>query len=365
MSIGARRDGVCGFGARQANAFGFPPRALDRHTRQEDKALLERKEINNLPQEWSGWLWYTDGGTIDNEPLGFTFGITNDIDADGRGRRLHLLIHPHPTALFAASAWTIPSKRPKWMATLARSDKLQPTHSLYDDLRHAEKTNSHILWIEQFHNVVIPLLRERNDAWAAKLRPLLQAISEQKAALDLHEADAMQPSAEAEAAATGAVPEDLDAVELFRRVLSLASGLSGKEPARIEVVSPLLLPEAKGRPVEDLLAGEFLLHFGGFLDERLRWHDFALGFRTTQTWLASLEQLGVAHDAAEKARAAVAKGYKQEWNTGWGTRRLGNLPWWDRFQFARLAAHITRVVVGELVDRSRDHDAQSKRRISR
>ncbi len=234
----------------------------------------------------------------------------------------------HPTALLADAVWTIPSKRPKWMATLARSDKLQPTHSLYDDLRHAEKTNSDILWIEQFHNVVIPLLRERNDAWAAKLRPLLQAISEQKAALDLHEADAMQPSAEAEAAATGAVPEDLDAVDLFRRVLSLASGLSGKEPARIEVVSPLLLPEAKGRPVEDLLAGEFLLHFGGFLDERLRWHDFALGFRTMQTWLASLEQLGVALDAAEKARAAAAKGTSRNGTPDgapgdWGTSHGG------------------------------------------
>src|SRR6266508_5055994 len=118
MSIGARRDGVCGFGARQANAFGFPPRALDRHTRQEDKALLERKEINNLPQEWSGWLWYTDGGTIDNEPLGFTFGITNDIDADGRGRRLHLLIHPTrrlclPTRS-GRSPRNVPSGWPRW-----------------------------------------------------------------------------------------------------------------------------------------------------------------------------------------------------------------------------------------------------------
>jgi len=337
--------------ASGANAFGFPPRVIDRHARDEDKKLLERHEITNLPPDWSGWLWYTDGGIIDNEPLGRTFSITSDIDADGRGRRLHLLIHPHPTALLADAAWTIPTSQPKWIATLARSDKLQRTHGLYDDLRHAEKTNSHILWVEQFHNAIIPLLQEHNDAWAAKLRPVLQALSEQKAALDLHEADAMRPSAEAEAATRGAVPVELDAVELFRRVLALASGLSGKEPARIEVVSPLLLPEAKSRPVEDLLAGEFLLHFGGFLDERLRWHDFALGYRSVQAWLSGLEEIGVAHDTAEQARTAVALGYKEEWNTGWGTRKLGNLPWRDRLQFVRLAAHMTRVIVGELVDR--------------
>lgn len=44
---------------------------------------------------------------------------------------------------------------------------------------------------------------------------------------------------------------------------------------------------------------------------------WSLGFRTIQTWLASLEQLGVAHDAAEKARAAAATEYKEKWNTGW------------------------------------------------
>jgi predicted acylesterase/phospholipase RssA len=337
--------------ASGANAFGFPPRALDRHVRDEDKALLGRKEITNLPPDWSGWLWYTDGGTIDNEPLGRTFDITNEIDADGTGRRLHLLIHPHPTALSTDAGWTIPTNRPNWTTTLARSDKLQRTHGPYDDLRHAEKTNSHIMWIRHFHNAVIPQLREHNAAWAAILRPVLQTLVEQKAALDLHEADAIQPSPQAERAAAGALPEDLDAIELFGRVLVLASGLSGKEPARIEVVSPLLLPEAKGRPVEDLLAGEFLLHFGGFLDERLRWHDFALGYRSMQAWLTGLEGLGVAQAPAELARNAVAARYEEGWNTGWGTRRLGNLPWRDRLQFVRLAEHVIRVLLGELLHR--------------
>ncbi|MGZ8578513.1 MAG: patatin-like phospholipase family protein [Actinomycetota bacterium] len=337
--------------ASGANTFGFPPKALNRKRRPEDLALLEDNKITNLPPDWSGWLWYTDGGTIDNEPLGRTFDIANAIDIDGEGRRLHLLIHPHPEKASTDTAWTVPSERPDWTATFLRSDKLQRSRGIYDDLRHAEKTNSRIIWSEHLRNAVTPLLREQNDAWASTLSQVLETITAEKAAIDRNEADAIEPSDEAREEAGDRVDEDLDAVELFRRVLAMATGLSGKEPARIEVVSPMLLPEAMHQPIEDLLAGEFLLHFGGFLNERLRWSDFDLGYRSMQVWLEGLEALGVDPARAAHARDAVAERHQEGWKTGWSTRTLGTLPWKDRLQVGGLLAHMARVVAGEVLSR--------------
>jgi hypothetical protein len=338
--------------ASGANTFGFPPQVLNRTTRPEDLALMGRGDITNLPPEWSGFLWYTDGGTIDNEPLGRTFDIANSIDVDGGGRRIHLLIHPHPQKGSAEPEWTLPGDRPAWTATVLRCDTLQRTRGIYDDLRRAEKTNSRLIWTEHFRNAVTPLLEEHDEAWRATLSQVLESFREQKAAIERKEPDAIQPSDEARQAAAP-VPEDLDAVELFRRVLAQASGLSGKHPARIEVVSPLLLPEAATTSMEELLAGEFLLHFGGFLNERLRWSDFALGYRSMQKWLERLEEFGVDPANAESARRAVSERYESAWATGWGAQTLRSLPWRDRLQVGRLALHMARVVIGEVVFRRR------------
>jgi hypothetical protein len=339
--------------ASAANAFGFAPKLLDRTKRPEDREMLARGEITNLPTDWSGSLWYTDGGTIDNEPLGRTFGIANDIDADGQGRRIHVLIHPHPTQASRDARWTVLSERPTWLGTFLRCDKLQRTHSLYDDLRTAEKTNSRLIWTEHLRNAITPLLEAANDEWVRVLWPVLHTILEQKEGIDRKEPDAIRPPDAEEKDAPLPSPPTNDATELFRQVLAVATGLGGKQPARIEVVSPLLLDEATGRRVEDLLAGEFLLHFGGFLDERLRWHDFALGYRSMQRWLEGLEGLGVDASDAELARTEVASRYRSEWNTGWGTKSLGSLPWSDRLDLARLATHIGRVAAGELMQRGR------------
>lgn len=332
--------------ASGANAFGFPPKVLHRRTRPEDIALLEN--IINLPPDWSGSLWYTDGGTLDNEPLGRTFDVANEIDADGSGRRVHLLIHPHPDAVSTDTAWTLPEQRPSWTATLQRCDRLQRSRGIYDDLRIAEKTNSRIMWAEHLRNAVTPLLEEHDEAWAPTLRQVWETIAEQKAAIDRREPDSIQPSDEARSEALGAIEPDLSAVESFRRILAAATGLSGKHPARIEVVSPHLLPEAKGSRVEDLLGGEFLMHFGGFLDERLRWNDFELGYRSAQIWLQGLEGLGLEPTDAAIARDEVARRYERRWKTGWGTRRLRSLPLRARADVARLSLHIGRVAIGEV-----------------
>ncbi len=335
--------------ASGANALGFPPRRLNRLVRDSDREMVARGEITNLPPDWAGWLWYTDGGTIENEPLGRTLHLANDIDRDGRGRRLHVLVHPHPTRPPRDDAWADPSARPFWTKTLIRSDKIQRTQTIFDDLRHVEKTNTRIVWTQHLLNAVTPLVEADRDAWAAALRQVLDTLTGQKAAIDRSEADAIQPSEQAMAEAARATGEEADAAALLGRVLSLVTGLSGKEEARVHVISPLLLPEAATTPVEDLLAGEFLSHFGGFLNERLRWNDFALGYRSTLVWLENLQELGIEPRSAQRAVDAVADRYDPAWETGAGTETLRSLPLEDRFRFARLVGHVARVAAGELI----------------
>ena len=42
-------------------------------------------------------LWYTDGGTLDNEPLGRALDLVAEAQDSDQVSRLHVLIHPHPT----------------------------------------------------------------------------------------------------------------------------------------------------------------------------------------------------------------------------------------------------------------------------
>src|SRR5687768_15245457 len=56
--------------ASGANALGFPPKLINRRRRAASQVdePIEKSKIANIPEH--GWLWYTDGGTINNEPLG-------------------------------------------------------------------------------------------------------------------------------------------------------------------------------------------------------------------------------------------------------------------------------------------------------
>jgi predicted acylesterase/phospholipase RssA len=331
--------------ASGANALGFPPRKLNRRVRPEDLAMLRSGRIGNLSSsDWSGWLWYTDGGTIDNEPLGRAFDVSNELDLDGTGQRLHLLIHPHPAAPLHDASWTQPEIHPKWVSTLARADKIQRTQSIYEDLRRAEKTNSRIRWKTLLEEQLLALAGDRPGLWADALKEVLSEIKGEKARIDRKEADAISGR-------SLAIKGDPDVEELLRDVLNLVTGLSGKQRVRVDVVSPLILPGGPDVRVEELLAGEFLAHFGGFLNERLRLNDFALGYRSMQEWLRGLEELNVAPRLAERARAAADGRYESSWDTHTGSARFRSLPLSDRWRFVRVAAHTLWVAIKELANR--------------
>ncbi len=303
------------------------------------------ERITNFPA--SGWLWYTDGGTIDNEPLGRTLDLANDMDREQPGgHRVHLLVHPHPSAPPADASWADPERQPEWTRTLARSEMIQRSQSLYEDLRHAEKTNSRIAWTNQVATVLAPLLEDTSAA-RESLSDLLHRIRGQKDALSIGSGHA----AEAPAADLTA-PSELN--DLLLRVLQEATGLAGKEGVRIEVVSPLILDDARDVRIETVLAGEFLAHFGGFLYQPLRISDFALGYRSMLKWLEGVRELDVGPVVAERMFDAASARYDRTWDRyRYGEATFRSLPLTAKLPFYKLAGHIVRLAAAELWKKDR------------
>ncbi|HVF12915.1 MAG TPA: patatin-like phospholipase family protein [Actinomycetota bacterium] len=237
--------------ASSANPLGFPPRGADRT---QDVDTYKKNGVLNFPD--SRFFWYTDGGMIDNEPLGRTIDLANTIDKSLEQSleydRILLLIHPHPQTPKQLMDWTQPDGAPSWAKTFIRADQMSRSQSLYDDLRRLEKSNSRIRWLKQVKPLLERLLKEANESQSsegsAAVDQVLQAarhVREEKASLKGR-------------VATG----ELTDRELLESLLNNISGLEGKREFRVEVISPSVL--AKKEPVDKLLAGEFLLHFGDF-----------------------------------------------------------------------------------------------------
>ncbi len=305
--------------ASGAHAAAFPPRVLDRRAYRDE---YEANGIVGFPA--GGRLWYTDGGTIYNEPLGRCLDLTQELDGDlpADATRLHLLVVPDPHLPLAATdpAWADPDAPPEWTRTLARAAAMVAAQSIYDDLRRAERRNSRLAWTAQLEAELEALLSGRPEAESA-LRSFVEGVRGERAAL----AGGLPKPA----------PEGL--APLLAAALHEATGLSGKRQVAIEAVSPLLLDP--GDPGKQL-SGEFLGHFGGFLDERLRRGDFALGYRATLAWLRE-QPFGL-------SPAAAAARYDSAWETGLAHAGLRDLPLRARRALYRLGLRIARIAWREL-----------------
>jgi predicted acylesterase/phospholipase RssA len=327
--------------ASGAHAAAFPPQGLDRGAA-DVQAAYERNGVEGFPP--SKFLWYTDGGTIDNEPLGRALGLTNELDSApddplGDAARLHMMISPDPARpTVGDDAWSTRAPTPTWPTTGLRAAKLLRVQRLYDDLREVEKTNSRIAWTRQVEETLVSIMSgQRRDAERA-LAEVADRIAEQKAALTGPE-DVRTPTRQ----------PDSPLAEAVRSALDAATGLSRKREVAVSVVSPLVLPEvADGSTnARKLLAGEFLGHFGGFLSQGLRENDFALGYRCMLCWLdqrKGLERHGLdpelARRAVESAVAARA-GWERKAGRAWiddlGGTTLENRPLGEQLQVLRLA----------------------------
>lgn len=330
--------------ASAANALAFRPVLLDRSG---DEAGYRARGIVNFPP--SKHLWYTDGGVLDSEPLTRTLDLVREVDQDSADdtRRIQLLVHPNPTGAPTGTAWADEKHPPTWLATLLRARDLQRTQSIYDDLLHLEQINTRLDWTRRLSDEIGPVLDDLDQDTSDRLREALVralgVIEGQRRALRAHEAD---PGA----APAQPVP-DKPVAELLRDAVARIAGIAGKERIALEVVSPLVLPEARTTAVSHMLAGEFLFHFGGFLAERLRQSDFDLGYRSTLEWLKAggLRDHGLDPTLDDEAftRATHAYQPRKDWRT-YGGVALSDLPWPERVALAPVLAHIARVVVHDV-----------------
>lgn len=305
--------------ASGAHAFAFQAKGLDRGG---DRADYLANGVTNFPE--SGWLWYTDGGTIDNQPLGRALSLTNALDAQFDGERLHLLVIPDPQFPITSDdpQWADRGREPLWPTTLERAASMAISQTLYDDLVQAEKTNSRLVWTAQ----LAELLGQHLPPEAAPALAELTARIEAQRSRDLGASSDEPPPP----------PSAADGIAaLTARALAATTGLHSKQPITVDAISPRILNAGARDEVHKLLAGEFLGHFGGFLQIGLRRSDFALGYECMLAWLAApdrgLAARGIDAADVDAAVAAARARVDEHWrNEGQMTlRKLGPRAWWE------------------------------------
>jgi hypothetical protein len=327
--------------ASGANEFGFPAQYLDRSADAADYAA------RGLTGPAVG-LWYTDGGTLDNEPLGHTADLSDQLDdgAPAGIRRIHVLIHPNVSGGPTGEAWADPDDPPTWVATLHRAFELQRTQSLFDDLRTLAKTSTRIRWLDQVLGTVESFVETLPTDDQARLHEALAdtfgAIQAEKAGLP--------------GAAPG--PElPPSAAELLGLAVETATGLGPKRRVGIEVISPLRLAKENDVPIERMLAGAALGHFGGFFDEKLRLSDFDLGYQCATTWMTTggWERCGLSPGQASTAVQAVSAAYEAEerWKEEGRTSVL-DIARHHPLALAGLLGQVARVTVRDALHRHHD-----------
>jgi predicted acylesterase/phospholipase RssA len=317
--------------ASASHPGAFAPRVLDRR---EDRDEYERQGISNLPR--SGWLWYSDGGQIQSEPLGRVLAAARVVDRDGPddARRVNLLIDPRSEEPSDAEEWSDKDYDARWGHGLSRALTIPPEQALYDDLRRIERDNYRLEWIEQLTDLV-------GDHLADDARDGLLALLERLAS----ERGKIRGGRISEPAERD--DDDATAEELLRHAIEDIAGLSGKRYVAVDVISPLLLAKSSDSHVADLLAGELLGDFGGFLDRDLRRSDFALGYESTLAWCSDgLGAFDLPDDAVQAAVAAIEQRRPERWDdVGRGETGQRDLPWRARVRLARILLRAGRALL--------------------
>jgi predicted acylesterase/phospholipase RssA len=334
--------------ASAAIALGFPPKLLDRSP---SRAAYAAAGLVGFPAD--GKFWYTDGGTVDNEPIGRTIDLAQQVDTDDE--RVVVLIHPNPGAPSpaATSPWSGDAPEPPWVRTATHSLNISRSQSIFEDLKRLEKTNSRLEWSRSIVAAVETGVDNGiaalglSDAQAGRLRACLAAAAGEA----LQGIRAQQARVEALARRTSRAreaPAD-DYPAMLAALVEASTGLEGKKPVTVEVVSPTIDP-AVTEPPSTQLAGAFLFYFGGFFDIRFRQSDFALGYRNMRFWLEHCLPTYLPGVDLGPSLAAVGARYDAlGWdNVRFGGAGLGSLSFGEKAELTELAAHVGRVILHDV-----------------
>lgn len=283
--------------ASASHPAAFPPRLFDRDPEDHEFAGAGMK---SLPA--GRRFWYTDGGLVESHPVGRTLDAAHRHAGFRPGTRLHLVIDPRSSGPSGSREWADAGHEHGWLDGIRRALSVLPTQALHDDLRE---------------------IAERNER--------------------LHELDQLLD----DLVGSGTIDDRSDLEDRLRRV----ADLQGQSPVDVDVISPLRLARDGDSGVNDLLAGDFVGAFGGFLSRDLRRNDFALGWASTEAWVEhGLLDHGVDRGSVEMVMSAVEEARTDDWNAarvqGEGIDQLDRR---GRWQLALLALQTGRVLVGTAI----------------
>jgi predicted acylesterase/phospholipase RssA len=316
--------------ASASHPAAFAPRVLDRRS---DRDAYEAQGLSNLPR--SGWLWYTDGGLVQHEPIGRLLSAARRVD-DGEddAHRLTLMVHPRSKEPSDAEEWSHRDHDATWAEGLSRGLAVVSEQPLYDDLRKVDRDNSRLAWAARLSAALEPHL---SDDVREPLAALLAEIEENR----------RQRRGGSAAELIGAPEDDAAVGELLRRALTDIGGLTGKRRQAVDLISPLLIAARTDEPVSSLLAGELIGDFGGFLDRELRESDFALGYESTLWWARDgLTRCGLPEEAVAGAAEAIERARPKSWQeVRKGEAKERDLPWRARLRLSHFLLRIVRSLV--------------------
>ena len=259
------RDAIESAIASASHPLFFPASILDREPHRQSYAA---NGYINLPEtDGPLKLWYTDGGMVDNEPLGRCVGSAARADGADNPMRLVMLVRssirmPPPAT---SPAWTA-AQRPSWAQTLIRVLDLVATHSSGRDLSLIDQTNSRLRAIQVLATELAGLLAD-DETTRGKLQSLRRTVVEtlgQGPDVPAREADD---------------PPDL--ASLVETIVRSACGLTDRHIVDVAVVTP---EDAYPGPTE-------LRSLFGFIHRRDRQAHFAAGYWNMLRWIEGADTL--------------------------------------------------------------------------
>jgi len=267
----------------------FPPRLLDRS---EDRSEYEEQGIVDFPEQ--GQLWYTDGGLVQSEPLGRVIAAAHEREEENpTDTHLNLVIDARSEEPDGADRWGDPDADVGWVQALARALSIFPAQGLYEDMRRVERDNNRL---------------ERVDELVEKYGG--------------------------------------DDSDELRADLEEVAGVAGKRHVEIDLISPLVMASETGEAVPELLAGEHLGDFSGFLDEDLRRSDFALGYECAVIWArGALGNFDLDQGVVDRSIEAMEEGRLYDWDeVRRGEEGSSDLPLTSKLRLAKMAARAVRAL---------------------
>jgi predicted acylesterase/phospholipase RssA len=292
-------------------------------------------------------LWYTDGGLVDNQPLGRCLKVVAELDrtpteasppsdpTEPDPKRLVLLVRSGVDRVPPRNdpAWS-GGRRPRWTETLQRALGLLAAHNVGEDLRHLEKVNTRIERSAQLAELLATFVRKHSvkdgekalkSGLESDLAKFLEDIESDREHLPRHRPDVSY-------ALEGDKRPELS--DLLRAALFAASGLQSKRRVDVSIVEP-----ASERTQ---IRGHGFLRFGGFLDRRRREYDFAVGYWSMVDWMAKDERFAAAANAVgSRVRRPQPAGKR-----AWSSRRVRLR---TRLLLGRLGARVVTIGVSDAI----------------